>query len=228
MWSVNLKKEKVRKSRKDFKQLKKEYLSLRKEIVLRLEEFRQIWNAGTEEDIFYELIFCIMTPQSKAELCWAATERIRKKDIKKIVTPKEIQDLMTGVRFKYKKSGYILEARDKFLKDNDFTIKSELSNLENVSSKRIWLLKNVKGIGFKEAAHFLRNIGFGEEIAILDRHILKNLEIFGAISSRPVSLTGEKYISIENKMKAFAKDIGIPLDHLDLLFWFREAGKIFK
>ena len=29
-------------------------------------------------------------------------------------------------------------------------------------------------MSYKEASHFLRNIGFGENIAILDRHILKN------------------------------------------------------
>jgi thermostable 8-oxoguanine DNA glycosylase len=29
-------------------------------------------------------------------------------------------------------------------------------------------------------------------------------------------------------MQAFSRKVGIPMDHLDLLFWCRETGEIFK
>ena len=80
----------------------------------------------------------------------------------------------------------------------------------------------------KEAGHFLRNIGLGKTITILDRHILKNLKNFSVIKEVPSSMTASKYFDIEEKMIAFSKKINIPPDHLDLLFWYREAGKIFK
>ncbi len=209
-------------------ELQQEYKTIRSDIENRLAEFRKIWEEGSSEDIFYELMFCLMTPQSKAELCWASVLRIRKRDILKIEKSEDILDDMIGVRFKYKKSNYILEARDKFYINGEFTIKEAISGFSDVSDMREWLVGEIKGIGFKEAGHFLRNIGFGEKITILDRHILKNLRNFSVISEIPASLTKGKYLQIENQMLEFSEKIGIPPDHLDLLFWYREAGEIFK
>ena len=89
-------------------------------------------------------------------------------------------------------------------------------------------MKNLTGLGYKEAGHFLRNIGFGERIAILDRHILKNLYSLGVIEEIPASLSGKKYLDIEKKMADFSKEMHIPLSHLDLLLWSKETGEIFK
>ncbi|MCK5221916.1 MAG: N-glycosylase/DNA lyase [Candidatus Aminicenantes bacterium] len=209
-------------------ELQHEYKTIRSDIENRLVEFRKIWEEGSSEDIFYELMFCLMTPQSKAELCWASVQRIRKRDILKIDKSEDILDDMTGVRFKYKKSNYILEARDKFYRNGVFIIKDLISGFSDVGEMREWLVSDIKGIGLKEAGHFLRNIGFGKTITILDRHILKNLKNFSVIKEVPSSMTSSKYFDIEEKMIAFSKKINIPPDHLDLLFWYREAGKIFK
>jgi N-glycosylase/DNA lyase len=53
-------------------EIKELRLSVQEEIRSRLNEFKQILKTGNEEDIFNELIFCILTPQSKAKSCWAA------------------------------------------------------------------------------------------------------------------------------------------------------------
>jgi N-glycosylase/DNA lyase len=211
-----------------FQNLKKEYNSIKRDIELRIDDFSSIWEKGSDEDIFYELMFCLMTPQSKAELCWASVKRVREKDITRIRKSEEILEDMAGVRFKYKKSEYIFEARDKFFLKGNFSIKEPIKNFDDVFGVREWLVKDIKGIGYKEAGHFLRNIGFGKKISILDRHILKNLKNYGVINLIPSSMTKIKYLEIEKKMSRFAEKIDIPLDHLDLLFWYREAGKIFK
>ena len=209
-------------------ELQEEYKTIRSDIEKRLVEFRKIREEGSNEDVFYELMFCLMTPQSKAELCWASVLRIRKRDILKIEKSEDILDDMIGVRFKYKKSKYILEARDKFYRNGAFNIKDVISGFSNVGEIRDWFVSDIKGIGMKEAGHFLRNIGLGKTITILDRHILKNLKNFSVIKEVPSSMTASKYFDIEEKMIAFSKKINIPPDHLDLLFWYREAGKIFK
>ncbi len=90
------------------------------------------------------------------------------------------------------------------------------------------LVRNIKGFGYKEASHFLRNIGMGKDIAILDRHILKNLKRYGAIKKIPSHMSTRQYLDIEDKARRFARKIRIPLDELDLLFWSRETGEIFK
>ncbi len=94
---------------------------------------------------------------------------------------------------------------------------------------REWLVENIKGLGYKEASHFLRNIGLGKDIAILDRHILKNLQKYGVIDKIPSSLGSRRvYLEIEEKMKALSKETRIPLEDMDLLFWSLQTGFIFK
>ena len=100
--------------------------------------------------------------------------------------------------------------------------------LFDIPKARTWLVKNIKGLGMKEASHFLRNIGFFEEIAILDRHILKNLKKSGAIKSVPKTLSAKKYLELEKQMQGFSEKTGIPMQDLDLFFWAQETGEIFK
>ena len=73
----------------------------------------------------------------------------------------------------------------------------------------------------------LRNIGH-ENLAILDRHILKNLVRVGVLSHLPKTLTWKRYLAIERKFFKFALRIGISMDELDLLFWSMETGIILK
>jgi N-glycosylase/DNA lyase len=68
----------------------------------------------------------------------------------------------------------------------------------------------------------------GQGIAILDRHILKNLKLLGVIDEVPKSLTRKKYMEIEQSMSDFCNRTGVPEEELDLLLWSREAGEIFK
>jgi N-glycosylase/DNA lyase len=93
---------------------------------------------------------------------------------------------------------------------------------------REWLVKNVKGLGYKEATHFLRNVGRSNGLAILDRHILRNLKRYGAIRAIPKTLSKKEYFRIERRFREFADAVGIPIDELDLLFWSMETGEIRK
>ena len=91
----------------------------------------------------------------------------------------------------------------------------------------MWLIHNVRGLGWKEASHFLRNIGY-RNLAILDRHILKNLKHHNVFRTTPKTLTPKKYRAIEKGFASFANAVGISMDELDLLFWSNETGEILK
>jgi N-glycosylase/DNA lyase len=209
-------------------EIKRIYYIRQKEIEKRLNEFKEIWNAGTDEDIFSELIFCILTPQSKALTCSYAVERICQDKLFLKGNSRQIADGLYDIRFKNRKAMFIVEARNRFVKDGRFSIKSKIERFGSAKAAREWLVQNIKGFGYKEASHFLRNIGHGEELAILDRHILKNLESLGIINENPKNLQRNRYYEIENSMSNFARRIGVPLDHLDLLLWCKETGRIFK
>ncbi|MCX6814035.1 MAG: N-glycosylase/DNA lyase [Candidatus Aenigmarchaeota archaeon] len=206
----------------------KSYSSRKKEIGKRIPDFRKVWNEP-DERIFAELAFCFCTPQSKAKTCWYAVSSLEKSGKLYTGSLEEIRKtLHKNVRFHNNKAKYILYARNLFTENENLVIKKKLINLGNPIEMREWLVSNLKGIGYKEASHFLRNIGFGKDIAILDRHILKNLQKHGAIKEIPKSLTPKKYVEIENQMRDFSRKVKIPMEEIDLLFWSEETGEVFK
>ncbi len=204
------------------------YNSIRPEIISRVSDFKKLWKTGSEKELFKELAFCLLTPQSKAGICWSAVKNLVRKNLLLNGDKKEILRELTGVRFKYKKAEYILEARRKLRSNGKLAIKSNLLQFKNVKKARDWLVKNIKGMGCKEASHFLRNVGLGENLAILDRHVLRNLKSLGLIKEIPKNLSSKRYLEIEKKMEEFANTVDIPLSHLDFVLWFKETGKVFK
>ncbi|RLG24803.1 DNA lyase [Methanosarcinales archaeon] len=203
------------------------YRSIKGQVVSRLNEFGQVLEEGGEDRIFAELVFCILTPQSKAKLCWAAVERLISKDLLLKGDEEEIARELDGVRFKYKKSEYIIAAREKFINNGKLNVREEIIGVE-IEETRDYMVSNIKGIGYKEASHFLRNVALGENMAILDRHVLKNLKLFGLLEEIPKSLSKKKYLELEKKMKEFAEEIYIPMSHLDFILWYKETGEVFK
>jgi N-glycosylase/DNA lyase len=201
------------------------YAPVKGRIESRLNEFLQIWETGSDEDLFREMVFCLLTPQSRARTCWAAVERLIDKSLISQGEPCEVQEELIGVRFNERKAEYVCLAREMFSKRS---LRSIINGFSSPFSAREWLVQNVKGLGYKEASHFLRNIGLGKDLAILDRHILKNLKLMGVIDEVPKSLSKRTYLEIERKMTAFSKRVGIPMDQLDLLLWYKEAGEVFK
>ncbi len=208
-------------------ELKDLYSEKRNDIHQRLREFREILDRN-DDDVFAELCFCLLTPQSSAKTCWAAVSRLKERSLLLKGEANEIQPQLNDVRFGDSKAKYIVEARATFSKDGKLYLKSHLSSFTNPFELREWMVENVKGLGYKEASHFLRNVGLGEEFAILDRHILRNLKRLEVITEVPVSITKKRYLEIEEKLRSFSREIGIPLADLDLLFWSRETGWIFK
>jgi len=192
------------------------YKKRKKEIKERLKDFDKVGDSS-QKRLFKEMAFCLCTPQSKAKLCWRSVENMRQDLF--TADQKMLMNHMKGVRFHVNKSRYILEARDNFFRNKI---------PENNKEAREFLVDNFKGLGMKEASHFLRNVGKGKDIAILDRHILKNLAKYGVISEVPETLTKKKYLDIEKKMREFSKKVKIPMEELDLLFWAEETGEVFK
>lgn len=204
-----------------------EYNRKKRKIRKRLREFSSIYNAK-DEDILSELCFCILTPQSKAVYCDEAIKNLRKSGLLFNGNKNAIKTKLKRVRFPNNKTAYLMAAR-KFFKNGKgpLDIKSKLEANDTFKT-RDWLVKNIKGLGYKEASHFLRNIGLGKDMAILDTHILKNLKKYKVIDKVPAAIGKKNYLQLENRMRLFSKKIKIPIEELDLLFWSNQTGFIFK
>lgn len=209
--------------------LKKSYSKFCGVIKERLSEFKANWHS--DEKVFAELIFCLLTPQSKAVSCNKAVNELFSIGVESW-NKEKIEGILKGkTRFYKQKALNILKAKELFFRKEKLAIRGILKEhwIEKDKFKmREWLIENVRGLGLKEASHFLRNIGFYENIAIIDRHILKNMKKYGVISEIPKAITKKKYYELEEKLRAFSNKIGIPMHELDLLFWASETGFVFK
>ena len=207
--------------------LKDDYRLKQEAIQSRLNEFRQLLEKG-DEAIFKELCFCIAAANSSAEMGMKTVEAI--KDIVLEADLATLQNrLRHGFRYKLKRPSYIVHTRDYLKREHGFKLGELLRSFSDHEARRDFLVFNrdIKGIGFKEASHFLRNIGF-RGYAILDKHILNSLAELGVIRRIRKPLNPVRYRRVERKMRAFADQIGIDMDELDLLLWSRKTGKILK
>jgi N-glycosylase/DNA lyase len=208
------------------KKLKEIYKFKKAEIESRLKIFKKN-GLSDNKKIFSELCFCILTPQSKAVVCDAAIKKLVETKTLFSGNKSQISRMLTGVRFHNNKARYIEEARKVFTDKGRINMKKNLMETD-LFILRDFLVKTVKGYGLKEASHFLRNIGRGSDIAILDRHILSEMKKYGIINTIPASITRKTYLQMEQKLRIFSKKTKIPMDALDLLFWFNKTGYFFK
>lgn len=199
------------------------YNEIKPVVLDRLNMFSKVNN---KEDVFYELCFCLLTPQSNAKRCADAVEELRLLNLfnTSVDTDDVKMVLKTRTRFHNNKTKYVCELKkifETFWEQFDLRDKS----IDSVEI-RAWLVKNVRGLGLKEASHFLRNIGF-RNLAILDRHILRNLTNLGVISGYK-GLAKNEYLLIEEKFKSYCMNLGVSMDELDLYFWYCGTGEVFK
>jgi N-glycosylase/DNA lyase len=213
--------------RNDVKELVEIYENIKPFIETRIEGFRNVYKNGDDKRLFAELAFCLLTPQSNARYCWETICDMYDNETLFYGDREIITNALNRVRFKIKKGKYIISARESFFSGNK-RLKDRLEEFDDVFLAREWLVEDIKGFGYKEASHFLRNIGKGNKVAILDRHILRNLEKYGVIKEIPGNLSKTKYYEIETKFARFSEEIAIPLEHMDLLFWYIAKGEIFK
>lgn len=212
----------------DLDLLSKELAKKKHAIETRLADFRKV-GQGSDEAIFEELCFSILAIQSSARSSDAAVRALAKEGLLWSGSEAEIaRFLRHRTRFHNHKAAYIVRARDRFFPSDRPRLRKDLDSFASSRAARTWLVDAVDGFGFKEASHFLRNIGRGEDLAILDRHILRNLLRHRVIGRMPKSLTPKRYLAIEVRMRDFADTIGVSIGVLDLLWWSRQTGEIFK
>jgi len=185
----------------------------------RLREFRELGLKGSDE-LFKELCFCILTANFDAEKSIRIQEEVDEGFLS--LSEEELAETLRrlGHRYPRKRAEYIVEARK--LKDSLNKIVGSLDG----ESAREWLVKNVRGIGYKEASHFLRNVGY-TDLAIIDYHIL-DLLVKHRLIEKPRTMTRRRYLEIESLLKRLADRLNVNLAELDLYLWYLETGKILK
>ena len=198
------------------------------EIRARLREFEEVWRAGTDERLWEEMVFCIFTAGASARMGLGSIEAVR--DLLARGTEAELAAaLQRKHRYPNSRSGYIVVTREYLSGDCGMRLRERLEGFADPLERRDWLARSrgVKGLGYKESSHFLRNVGL-RGYAILDKHILRCLAEVGVIDTPQPPTTRARYLATEERLRRFARDTGIDFDELDLVLWSMKTGEILK
>ncbi len=187
----------------------------------KLKEFKSFKRKSTDE-WFCELCFCILTANSKAMTALSIQEELGSQGFI-CNSQKEICNCIkrNKHRFHNNKSKYIIEAR----KHKD-ELKKKINSMSEKDGRE-WIVKNIKGLGYKESSHFLRNVGY-DNLAILDRHILNLMVDTNMIKEKPKTLTKNIYEKIEKKFIELAKKMKMSAAELDFYMWYIKTNKVLK
>lgn len=198
------------------------------EIRNRLAEFEAIRCKGSDARLWEEMVFCFFTGGCSARMGLNSIEAVR--PLLRQGTQPELANALKGVhRYPNARSRYIVATRNFLVGDCDLRLRERLEGFDSDIARRDWLVreKGIKGLGYKEASHFLRNIGF-RGYAILDKHILRSLAELKIIDDPKPPNTRSRYLTVEARLKGLAGKAGVDFDELDLVLWSIKTGVILK
>ena len=123
------------------------YRKIQSQVENKISDFKNIWQNGSDEDLFTELSFCILTPQSKALEAWKAITSLTDSGELFLGRSENISKELNRVRFKNNKARYLVSAREIFSNGSSYNTRNILNKAGDTYGKRKWLVENVKGIG---------------------------------------------------------------------------------
>lgn len=198
------------------------------EIRARLADFEAIGKHGSDEKLWEEMVFCFFTGGCSARMGMRSIDAVRHMLLSG--DQPALAKLLTGVhRYPNARSRYIVASRDFLTEHCGMGLRSALNSFDCAQERRDWLVreKRIKGLGYKEASHYLRNIGF-RGYAILDKHVLNSLAELKIIEGPKPPNSRSKYLIVEEKLKELTDAIGIDFDELDLVLWSMKTGVVLK
>ena len=209
-------------------QIRAAHRQRREEIRARLGEFAEVRRTATDERLWEELVFCIFTAGASARMGLGSVEAVRH-----LLGAGTHEELAAALRSKHRypnsRSGYIVVTRAHLAADCRMRLRERLEGFKDPLERRDWLARTrgIKGLGYKESSHFLRNVGY-RGYAILDKHILRCMAEAGVIDSPEPPATRSRYLATEERLRRFAEDLGVDFDELDLVLWSMKTGEILK
>ena len=197
-------------------------LETRRKVEARIAEFLSVQDASPER-WFEELVFCLLTANYSAKGALACIAALQESGT---LSGGGLDQLRVCLehrhRFPRTRAKYILEARA-----HQHDLKRIIKSQSSSRAAREWLVENIKGLGMKEASHFLRNVGYFD-LAIIDKHILSHMEEQGIIGERPKTLAPKKYLEYEQILTKVAAILGMPMGKMDLYLWAKKSGEVLK
>lgn len=198
------------------------------------------WLHYQEDDLWYELASCILGSRVSYEEAVAAARYLRSTGLlhfkcnpsdlwefeKRIaealsvrIFPSAKKSSGQRYRFPFIRANHIRRTAEAIYSHGN-SLRKILFHSTNTKDARVHLVSTAFGIGPKQASLFLRNIGYADDLAILDRHVLQYMHWTRLIPKEPVQVhTLRGYEQIERTFLGHAQEMGLPVAFLDLAVW---------
>lgn len=193
-------------------------------------------NSWREFDLRKELVGCILGSQVRQEMAAAATENLEQagllddcwwRDIRVQDFGTQVFSVLSGQRYDLVHSGgyrfpkaraaQLSQAREALAK---MPLATRLANGKSPRTLRHNLITDIPGLGPKQASMFLRNIGRSYDLAILDTHVLRFMDMHDLLpiaQARIGTILG--YERTERVVVDYAGTLGYPVGYLDWAIW---------
>ena len=194
------------------------------------------WFERTEKDLYREVVACILGSQVSVEMALAAPDALEadgllnysgdREEYEKCVTQVLLQPLIwpewqRSRRYRFPKArGEAIANTAATFYENGGSIKDFLDGFQSPFSARRHFVEHVRGIGPKQASMVLRNIGFSDDLAIIDTHLLQFMNMRGLRKNSSSSVsTLKSYEKTEKDFLAYSCKTGWPTGILDQAIW---------
>lgn len=194
------------------------------------------WATMTEDDLWRELVACILGSRVRFEVAHSAIRRMDRsrlfsenrrsarfqqyeEDVMGVLSEKPAPDGTIRYPFFRIRAKQIRRAAEWLYGGGD-TLHAFLAGSNDVRDARRRLALEVPGLGPKQASLFLRNVGYATHVAVLDIHVLTYMNWVGLTESPMKSVpTVRKYEALEDTFIEHAYSFGYTPDRFDLAVW---------
>lgn len=195
----------------------------------------------SEEELWEELVCCVLSSQVKFELSQAVTQNLKADGLldlsgsngvlqerleESLRTPIMVNGRSVRYRFPNAKARQINSAWEN-LYGSGISLREIMNEHLDSSELRATLVQRVPGLGMKQASMYLRNVYNSFELAIIDSHVLKYMDVMNMVKKVPSAISQAQYLAKESMLSKYAEKFGYPVGCVDYAIWIvmRVASK---
>lgn len=187
-----------------------------------------IWSRMNDDDLWRELVACVLGSRVRFEAAHAAIERMdemgllteRRRSRRFDQYEKDTVVALSGGYPFYRVRAKQIRRAAEHLYGNRRSVREFLDDAQDAREARRRLASELPGLGPKQASLFLRNIGYATHVAVLDVHVLTYMCWVGLTEEIVKSIsTVRKYEKLEDSFIEYSYSFGYTPDHFDLAVW---------
>ena len=211
------------------------------EVLDRRFKLEGMWSAYNEDELWFELVACILSSRVRFEVARLHASLLRRAGL---LSAREIASSPAGavsaisshlaLRYRAMRDGsyvpgypfyavraqWLVESAINLYGSGEGGITRMLKRASAPEEARDELVECCFGVGLKEASLFLRNILYTSELAILDVHVLRYMELIGISDGfNGRSPSHRVYLLLESSFKDYAREVRRSVASLDLAVW---------